>query len=93
MIVIYGLIGLSAPFFPMQPPGTGATFTGNMHLILTAFTVLSMFLAIAFGAAALGKRFRIYSIVTLYYCSALGPWAQRRPRAWTRAYPRVAWDC
>ena len=81
MIVIYGLIGLSAPFFPMQPPGTGASFTGTMHLIATAVTVLLMFLAMAFGAAALGKRFRVYSIVTvavLLVFGALG--ASQAPR-------------
>ena len=72
MIVIYGLIGLSAPFFPMQPPGTGASFTGTMHLIGTALTVLLMFLAIAFGAAALGKQFRVYSIVTVVLLLVFG---------------------
>jgi len=65
MVVIYGLIGLSAPFFPMQPPGSGATFSGTMHLIMTLLTVLLMFAAIGFGATALGKRFRVYSIVTV----------------------------
>ena len=72
IIVIYGLIGLSAPFFPMQPPGSGASFTGTMHLIGTALTVLCMFLAIAFGAAALGMRFRVYSIVTMVLLLVFG---------------------
>jgi len=72
MLVIYGLIGLTAPFFPMQPPGTGASFTGTMHKIMTALTVLFMFLAIGFGTAALGKRFRVYSIVTILLLLVFG---------------------
>ncbi len=35
-----------------------------MHVIITMALVLFMLLAIAFGAAAFGKRFGLYSIAT-----------------------------
>jgi hypothetical protein len=51
-------------FFPIHLRGVKATLTDNMHAILTIVGVLFMLLAIGFGAAAFGKRFRIYSIAT-----------------------------
>jgi hypothetical protein len=51
-------------FFPIHLRGVKATLTDNMHGILTGVGVLFMLLAIGFGAAAFGKRFRIYSIAT-----------------------------
>jgi hypothetical protein len=36
-----------------------------LHIILTAVLVLLILLSIGFGAAAFGKRFRLYSIGTL----------------------------
>jgi hypothetical protein len=51
-------------FFPIHLRGVKATLTDNMHGILTSVGVLFMLLAIGFGAAAFGKRFRIYSIAT-----------------------------
>ena len=51
-------------FFPIHLRGVKATLTDNMHGILTIVGVLFMLLAIGFGAAAFGKRFRIYSIAT-----------------------------
>lgn len=44
----------------------GATLTDTMHLVWAGVTVLFFVLIMGFGAAALGTRFRIYTI-----CSAL----------------------
>jgi hypothetical protein len=43
----------------------GKTITDTLHIVFTAVTVPLMMLAIGFGAAALGRKFRIYSIITL----------------------------
>jgi Protein of unknown function (DUF998) len=54
--------------FPMSARGqiqTTSTVTDIMHISLGLATVLFQFTAIGFGAAAFGRRFRVYSIVTL----------------------------
>jgi Protein of unknown function (DUF998) len=60
------VLGLAATlFFPMHLRGIEGTLTDNMHAILTLVGVLFMLLALGFGATAFGKRFRLYSIVTI----------------------------
>jgi hypothetical protein len=65
LLLAYGVIGFLAPFFPMHQRGSEGTSTDTMHIILTIATVAFMMSAILFGAAALGKRFRLYSIATV----------------------------
>jgi hypothetical protein len=43
-----------------------------MHVVLASVTVLLMLLAIAFGAAAFNRWFRLYSIVSLLILMAFG---------------------
>jgi hypothetical protein len=43
----------------------GKTISDTLHIVFTAVTVPLMMLAIGFGAAALGKKFRVYSVITL----------------------------
>jgi accessory gene regulator protein AgrB len=43
----------------------GGTFTDTWHIVMSVITVLLMFLTIGFGAAALSKRFRYYSVATI----------------------------
>ncbi len=50
----------------------GGTPTDTMHIIWAIVTVLLMLLAIGFGAAALGKRFRLYSIATIVILFVFG---------------------
>lgn len=69
LLVAYGVVGLAGPFFPIHlrkalAAGEGS-LTDTMHGIITMVLVLFMLLAIGFGAAAFGKRFRLYSIVTI----------------------------
>ena len=54
-------------FFPMHSRGAvGAmTVTDGMHIALTSVGVLLTLLYMGFGAASLGKRFRLYSIGTI----------------------------
>jgi hypothetical protein len=68
-LVAYGITGLAWPLFPMHLrkvlAAGGATWTDPMHIAFTSVTVLLMVLAMGFGAAGLGRPFRIYSIVTI----------------------------
>jgi pimeloyl-ACP methyl ester carboxylesterase len=76
LIVAYGALGLIWPFAPMHLrealAAGGGTLSDTMHLALGSVTVLLMLLAIAFGAAAFGKRFRLYSIASLVILVAFG---------------------
>jgi hypothetical membrane protein len=65
LLLVYAVVGLAAPFTPMHLRGTPPTSSDTMHKALTAVTVLSMFLAIGFTAAAAGTRLRLYSIATI----------------------------
>jgi hypothetical protein len=62
-----GIIGLA--WTPMHQrevlAAGGGTFTDTWHIIMSAITLLLMLLMIGYGAAALGKRFRLYSIFTI----------------------------
>jgi hypothetical protein len=76
LMVAYGVLGLFWPFAAMHQrealaAGEG-TLTDTMHIVFAVVTVLLMMLAIGFGAAAFGKRFRLYSIATLLLLSFFG---------------------
>ena len=71
MLVSYGAIGLAVvilagpDLFAMHQRGAGSLVTDAPHIILTGVLVLILLLAMGFGAFALGKRFRIYSLASL----------------------------
>ena len=102
LLVAYGAVGITAPFFSMHMREYlkihGPALTDTMHKILTGVTVLLMFLAIAFGAAALGRRFRLYSIATIATLLLFGvltmPAASRvekgLPTPWTGLMERIS---
>jgi Protein of unknown function (DUF998) len=75
ILIVLGVIDLVAPFSPMHLRGTESTLTDTMHVILTVVTVLLILLIIGFGAAADGKRFRLYSIATIVILFLCGAWA------------------
>ena len=50
----------------------GGTLTDTLHLVWAAITGVFFMLIVGFGAAALGKRFRVYSIVTMVIGLACG---------------------
>jgi hypothetical protein len=66
LLVVYALVSWVWPqFFPEDLSESTSALTNTMHIVLTFVTVLAILLQIGFGAAAFGKRFRLYSIVTL----------------------------
>ena len=95
MIVAHGLFGIIWP--PMHLRGTEATLTDTLHIVWSIVTVLLMALAIGFAAAALGKRFRLYSIATLLVFVVFGTLtgldgpriAANLPTPWIGVWERV----
>jgi len=68
LLVAFGITGVLWLPFPMSSrqemvrTGTGGNDVG--HIVLTVVTIALILLQIGFGAAAFGRRFRIYSVVT-----------------------------
>jgi len=76
MILIYGIIGFFWPLAPMHQREVLAagvhSLSDTLHLVFAGVTILLMFLAIGFTAAALGRAFRIYSIVSIIILLVFG---------------------
>jgi uncharacterized protein YndB with AHSA1/START domain len=76
----------------------GGTLTDTLHLVWAAITGFFFMLIVGFGAAALGKRFRIYSIATMVVvlaCGAVtGTYASRiqadLPTPWVGVWERIS---
>lgn len=68
LLMVYGALGIFWPFAPMHLRETlaagGGTFSDTMHIALGVITEIIYLLALGFAATALGKLFRIYSVVT-----------------------------
>jgi hypothetical protein len=58
-----------------------------LHIVLTAVLVLLIVIAVGFGAAAFGRRFRIYSIATLASVAIFGALAGSQATAIAAAQP------
>ena len=75
-ILAQASLALLWPFAPMHQrevlAAGGGTSSDTFHQVLAAVTVFLMFLAIGFGATAFGKRFRLYSIVTIVVLLGFG---------------------
>ncbi|MDE3211737.1 MAG: DUF998 domain-containing protein [Bacteroidota bacterium] len=76
LIFIYSAISLFWPLAPMHDRLTlahgGRSATDEIHLILAMVTVVLMTLAIAYGAASFGRRFRYYSYLTIIILLVFG---------------------
>jgi len=76
LIVAYGALGLVWPFAPMHLrealAAGGSTWSDTMHILLGMVTVVLMLFAVGFGAVSLGKRFRLYSVVSLVILLVFG---------------------
>jgi CubicO group peptidase (beta-lactamase class C family) len=73
LLIAYGAAGFTGPtVYPMHQRGTGALSGDLPHIVLTGVLVSLLLFAIGFGAVALGRRFRTYSVVTLLTVIAFG---------------------
>ena len=52
----------------------GGTLTDTLHIVWTIVTSVFFMAALGFGAAGLGKRFRVYSLATMAIVFACGAW-------------------
>jgi len=83
LIMAHGLVAITWP--PMHQravlAASGPTLTDSLHIVWTIVDSVLMLFAVAFSAAAFGRRFRIYSIATIAIiavCGAMtGPDASR----------------
>jgi hypothetical protein len=74
VMIADGLLGFAWPPMHLREvlAAGGGTLTDTLHLVFSAAAVLLMLLAIGFGAAAFGKRFRLYSIATMAILGTFG---------------------
>jgi hypothetical protein len=85
-------------FFPIHLRGVEGTLTDTLHGALTFAGVLFMLFAIGRGAAAFGKRFRLYSIGTFLFLVVFGvltgldqpQLAANLPTPWMGVWERIA---
>lgn len=74
MVLIYGVSSLAGPFVPMHVRGGEGSLTDVLHIVDTFAMVLSILVAMGFGAASFGKVFRAYSIATMLALVGFGAW-------------------
>ncbi|WP_346112373.1 DUF998 domain-containing protein [Nonomuraea maheshkhaliensis] len=97
LLIAIGGVGLVGPFVPIHLRGVEPTLTDAMHAVLTAVLVLLILPAIGFAAAAFGKAFRGYSLVTLVALIVFGALsgmqgprlAANEPTPWLGVFERV----
>ncbi len=76
LILASSLLGFVWPFAPMHErevlAAGGGTLSDTLHIVLAFVTVPLFLLTVGFGAAAFGRRFRLYSIATAVIAFAFG---------------------
>jgi Na+/H+ antiporter NhaA len=73
LLLVFAVIDTAtAMFFQMDLRGVAATPRGSLHGPLTGVFNLFFLLAMGFGAAVLGRRFRWYSIATIATLAGFG---------------------
>jgi Protein of unknown function (DUF998) len=70
LLFIYAMLGFFWP--PMHLRGIKPSLTDEVHIIFAALAVLVMMLSMGFGAFAFGKKFRLYSFVTMFIIILFG---------------------
>jgi hypothetical protein len=70
LIIVYAIINAYWP--PMHLRGNEPTLTDTLHIVWAMVTLALMMLVMAFGAAALGRSFRFYTIVTFVVFLSFG---------------------
>jgi Protein of unknown function (DUF998) len=62
LIIVYACFNVYWP--PMHLRGNEPTITDTLHITWAIITIILMMLIMGFGAAAFGRSFRIYTIIT-----------------------------
>jgi hypothetical protein len=75
-LVVYGALGIIWPLAPMHLRETlaegGGTLSDTIHLLLGAVTEILFLFSMGFAAAALGRRFLIYTLTTFVFLVIFG---------------------
>ena len=71
-LIAIAALGIGWAIFPMNARGTERTLTDTMHLAMGGTSSLFIIGAIVCGAAAFGRKFRIYSAATVLVMLAFG---------------------
>lgn len=70
LIIAYSVVNVYWP--PMHMRGMEPSLTDTLHIAWAMAAVLFMMVMMGYGAAALGKRFRVYTIVSMMLLIGLG---------------------
>lgn len=71
-ITAVSALGIGWAIFPMHARGAERTLTDTMHLVMGAASTILLIGAIVSGAAAFGRKFRLYSTVTVLVMLGFG---------------------
>jgi len=96
LMAVHAVLSFFYP--PMHLRGTPATRTDTLHIAFGIATVLVMLLAMSFGSAAFGRRFRVFSLATIAVFLVFGALtgieaprvAANLPTPWVGVWERVA---
>jgi hypothetical membrane protein len=100
LLIGYGVLALTVgQFASMRPRGTEQGMAGALHLTEAGVAMLILLSAMGFAATALGRHFRLYTIVTIVVMLAFGGWsAMEIPRVeaglstpWVGVKERIYW--
>ena len=72
LLVAYGALNFVAIFTPEHLGETATSLSNTTHIVAAGLTTLLFLLQLGLGAAAFGKKFRVYSLGTLVTVLVLG---------------------
>ncbi len=99
-IVALGVLALTiGQFAAMRPRGEEQGLAGALHLYEGAVAMVLLFAAMGFAAAASGRRFRLYTVITVAMVVGFGGWSSSTIAAigegletpWVGVIERVFW--
>lgn len=100
LLVALGVLALTVgQFAAMRLRGTEQGVSGALHLIEGAAAMVLLLTAMGFAAAALGRRFAIYTLATVAVMLLFGGWSameiprveQGLPTPWVGLKERIYW--
>jgi len=100
LLIAFGVIAITmGPFVSMQLRGIEQGLTGALHLIEGGVEMLVLLTSMGFAAAALGRNFCLYTIVTVILMLIFGAWSGMDaphveaglPTPWLGVKERIMW--
>lgn len=100
LLIAFGVVALTVgQFVPMRVRGSEQGLAGALHLVEGMVEMVILLAAMGFAAAALGGRFRLYTIATIAVMVAFGAWSGMDaprveaglPTPWLGVKERIFW--